>query len=310
MKGLVIKSTGADCLVCSDNKIIDCKIRGKIRLDGLRSTNPVAVGDYVEFDIDGDFGVISAILPRKNFIVRKATNLSKQKHIIASNVDFSVLIVTIKMPKTPVEFIDRFLVASMAYNVDVLLVFNKIDLLDDDENQMLDNLVDTYSKIGYSVLKTSVTDNSGIDALKDFISNKTVLISGNSGVGKTSLVEKLQPGLKLKTAEISASCNQGKHTTTFAEMYFTDLGARIIDTPGIRGFGITGMSPQDVAHNFKEFFNRLSDCKFYNCTHTHEPGCAVKQAVENGEIALSRYKSYLSIITDDDSKYRNNNSAI
>lgn len=308
MIGTVIKSTGSNYLVDDGNNIIDCKIRGKIRLAGIRTTNPVSVGDVVDFDMEQtcDMGVITRIHDRRNYIIRKATNLSKESHIIAANMDQCLLVTTLIMPETPLEFVDRFLVTAEAYKVPAIIVFNKCDLYTNGAEELLQDTMEIYQSIGYRCLAVSSVTGEGIDELREILRDKTTLLSGNSGTGKSTLINTVNPGLNLRTGEISVSNLAGKHTTTFAEMFKLDFGGNIIDTPGIRGFGIVRMSPEDVAHNFPEIFERLSDCKFYNCTHTHEPGCAVKEAVENGEICPSRYHSYLSIISDeeDGGKYR------
>lgn len=289
----MIKSTGSNYLVdCGDNKVIDCKIRGKIRLAGIRTTNPVSVGDVVDFDMEstGDMGVITKIHERRNYIIRKATNLSKESHIIAANMDQCLLVTTLMMPETPLEFVDRFLVTAEAYKVPAIIVFNKSDYYKDVLEDVLEETMEIYRSIGYRCIATSSVTGEGIDELREILRDKTTLLSGNSGTGKSTLINTVNPGLNLRTGEISMSSLAGKHTTTFAEMFNLDFGGRIIDTPGIRGFGIVRMSPEDVAHNFPEIFERLSDCRFYNCTHTHEPGCAVKEAVDNGEISPSRYQ--------------------
>ncbi|MCQ2976239.1 MAG: ribosome small subunit-dependent GTPase A [Bacteroidales bacterium] len=306
--GIVIKSTGSNYLVEYDNKIINCKIRGKIRLNGLRTTNPVAVGDNVNFTIGDDgIGIITEIKPRKNYIIRKSINLSKESHIIASNMDQCILVITLMMPETPLEFIDRFLVSAEAYKVPAILVFNKCDLYKNCLEEVLQETIDIYENIGYKCFTVSAKTGEGIENLREQLKNKTTLISGNSGTGKSTLINKINPNLDLKTGDISMYSLQGKHTTTFAEMFHLDFGGNIIDTPGIKGFGMVNMSQEDISHNFPEIFSRLSNCKFYNCTHIHEPGCAVKQAVNDGEISSSRYHSYISILNDDkDEKYRKN----
>ena len=308
MEGLVIKSTGSNYIVGIGEKRIDCKVRGRLRLDMLRTTNPVAVGDIVEFEFqeDGKTGVITDIKDRKNCIVRKSVNLSKENHIIAANVDQCLLILTLVMPETPLEFVDRFLVSAQAYKVPAVLVFNKADIYTDGLEDVLKETMEIYQNIGYKTLAVSSVTGEGIEELKKILKDKTTLLSGNSGTGKSTLVNTVNPGLNLKTAEISQYSFAGKHTTTFAEMFDLNFGGRIIDTPGIKGFGLSGMTEEDIAHNFPEMFKYLSRCKFYNCTHTHEPGCAVKEAVDEGLISPSRYHSYLSIISDNGStsKYR------
>ncbi|MBQ3657453.1 MAG: ribosome small subunit-dependent GTPase A [Bacteroidales bacterium] len=306
MEGLVIKSTGSNYIVLSGEQRIDCKVRGKLRLDMLRTTNPVAVGDIVEFEFqqDNKTGVITEIKKRKNYIVRKSVNLSKENHIIAANVDQCLLVLTLIMPETPLEFVDRFLVSAEAYKVPAVLVFNKADIYEGGLEDVLKETMEIYEKIGYKTLAVSSITGQGIEDLKALLKDKTTMLSGNSGTGKSTLINTVNPGLNLKTAEISQYSFAGKHTTTFAEMFDLDFGGKIIDTPGIKGFGLTGMSEEDIAHNFPEMFKCLSRCKFYNCTHTHEPGCAVKEAVDEGLISPSRYHSYLSILTDSNSKYR------
>lgn len=309
MKGIVIKSTGSNYLVenAVSGEIVDCKIRGKLRLEGIRTTNPVAVSDIVDFVIDeaNDVAVIKSIEKRKNYIIRKSTNLSKESHIIASNLDQCMLVTTLIMPETSLEFVDRFLVTAEAYKVPAILVFNKSDIYTDGLEEVLKETMEIYQNIGYKCIAVSSVTKEGLEELKSLMKDKITLLSGNSGTGKSTLINTINPGLNLKTGEISSYSLAGKHTTTFAEMFKLDFGGRIIDTPGIRGFGMIGMTSEDVAHNFPEIFSRLSECKFYNCTHTHEPGCAVKQALDMGEISPSRYHSYLSIISDDESeKYR------
>ncbi len=304
-QGLVIKSTGSNYLVEINNQIVNCKIRGKIRLSGIRTTNPVAVGDNVSVELSNDTeGVITEILPRKNYIVRKSINLSKESHIIAANLDQCMLVATLIMPETPLEFIDRFLVSAEAYKVPAIIVFNKSDLYGDLQ-EVLKDTMDIYTKIGYNCIAVSAQTGENVDTLRTMLKDKTTLISGNSGTGKSTLINRINPGLGLRTGDISMYSLQGKHTTTFAEMFHLDFGGNIIDTPGIKGFGMVGMTQEDISHNFPEIFAQLENCKFYNCTHTHEPGCAVKKAVEDGTIHPSRYHSYISIISDDETqKYR------
>jgi ribosome biogenesis GTPase len=309
MTGTVIKSTGSNYLVREngDGTIIPCKIRGKLRLDGNKSTNPVAVGDIVDYDMEtsGDVGVISNIHKRQNCIVRRATNLSRQSQVIAANIDQCLIVTTLIMPETPLEFIDRFLVSAEAYKVTPIIVFNKCDLCKDEGvAEELQRRIDLYTKIGYRCHCTSSVTGEGIDTLRDILRDKTTLLSGRSGTGKSTLVNTVNPGLNLRTGEISMSSLDGKHTTTFAEMFPLSFGGYVVDTPGIRSFGTSGLSNEDVAHNFPDFFSRLSECRFYNCTHTNEPGCAVKAAVESGEIEPSRYESYISICFGEDGKYR------
>lgn len=309
MTGLVYKSTGSWYTVKSEaGDFYDCRIKGKFRIKGIKSTNPVAVGDVVDFELDetsdATTGLIHKIHERKNYIVRKSVNLSKQLHIIASNIDKVLLLVTINNPPTTTSFIDRFLVTAEAYGIEAVLVFNKIDTFDD---AMLDEqlyLQHTYSQIGYKCLRVSSTNGKGIDQLKELMKDHTSMFSGHSGVGKSTLVNTLQPSLHLKTKEISEQHSQGQHTTTFAEMFDLDFGAKIIDTPGIRGFGIVDMEKQEISGYFPEFFALSDKCKFHNCLHKDEPHCAVKDALDNDEIAWSRYRSYIQMLEGDDEHYR------
>ncbi|MBE9469508.1 MAG: ribosome small subunit-dependent GTPase A [Bacteroidetes bacterium] len=308
MEGLIIKSTGSNYLVKDkNNNKFECKIKGKFRIKGIRSTNPLAVGDNVDFVMpeNEQLGFITNIHDRKNYIIRKSINLSKRSHIIAANIDSAFLIVTLISPKTSTEFIDRYLVSAQAYNIPVNIVFNKIDLYDNETLEKLKDLKSTYEKIGYNCIETSAIKNINIQKIKDLLKNKINVISGHSGVGKSTLINSVDNKLNLKTSEISDSHNSGKHTTTASEMYEINNGGYIIDTPGIKGFGIIDMDKEEIYHFFPEIFKLSKDCQYYNCTHVHEPNCAVKKAVENGEISQSRYKSYLSLmIDDDDNKYR------
>ena len=308
MKGLVIKNTGSWYTVKTDGegKVIDCKIKGNFRLKGIRSTNPVAVGDRVEV-VPNQEGTafITHIEDRRNYIIRKSPNLSKQSHIIAANVDQAVLVVTINRPQTSTTFIDRFLASAEAYRINVILVFNKSDLLNDDERHYQEMMITLYETIGYQCLAISAATGEGVEQLETLLAGKTTVLSGNSGVGKSTLINRLLPGANLRTAEISDAHNTGMHTTTFSEMLPLPDGGYIIDTPGIKGFGTFDMEPEELTGYFKEIFHFSSQCRFSNCTHTHEPGCAVREAVENHYIAQSRYQSYLSMLTDkDESKYR------
>ena len=310
MTGTVYKSTGSWYYVKSeDNKFYNCRIKGKFRMKGIKSTNPIAVGDVVDFDLDETVdeinGIITNIHDRKNYIVRKSVNLSKQTHIIASNIDIGFLIVTINNPITTTSFIDRFLVTAKAYGIEAILIFNKIDTFDDatlDEQLYLQH---TYEQIGYECLRVSATDNKGIAELMDLMKGKVSMFSGHSGVGKSTLVNAIEPTLNLKTKEISNSHAQGQHTTTFAEMFDLSNNIRIIDTPGIRGFGMVDMEKQEVSDYFPEFFELKADCKFNNCLHKEEPHCAIKKALEEDKIAWSRYQSYLKILEGDEEHYRN-----
>ena len=308
MHGLVIRNTGSWYTVKIDgtDNTVEAKVKGNFRLKGIRSTNPIAIGDKVEFIPQPDgTALISAIDDRKNYIIRKATNLSKQSHIIAANLDQCFLIVTVAQPETSTTFIDRFLATAEAYRVPVVLVFNKIDVLNEEEQEYLNSMIDLYEYVGYKCLKVSAKTGTGVDAVAEELKGKVTLLSGNSGVGKSTLINNLFPNLNLKTSEISDAYNTGKHTTTFSEMYPIGNDGYIIDTPGIKGFGTFNMEREEVGHYFKEIFRISEDCRFNNCTHTHEPGCAVRQAVENHDISESRYTSYLSMLEDgNEEKYR------
>lgn len=291
--------------------MVECKIKGNLRIKGIRSTNPIAVGDNIEFvesnaenDSKQIIGVIHKIETRKNYIIRKASNLSKESHIIASNIDQAFLIVTIQYPVTSSTFIDRFLVSAEAYRIPCHLIFNKIDLYNEEQQLQLAEWIKIYESAGYQCLKISAKNNLGLEELKEMMKNKSNVFSGHSGVGKSTIINMIQPGLTLKTGEISEAHFSGKHTTTFSEMYEMNFGGFIIDTPGIKGFGMLEMNKEEISHYFPEIFKLLSDCQYYNCTHTHEPNCAVKTAVENGTIAISRYNSYLGMLEDEE-KYRN-----
>ena len=302
MKGLVIKNTGSWYTVLTDDgQLLDCKVKGNFRLRGIRSTNPVAVGDRVS--VSGDT-FITEIEDRRNYIIRKSINLSKQSHIIAANVDQALLVVTVNRPQTNTTFIDRFLASAEAYRVPVVLVFNKSDLLDDDEQHYQQMLIHLYETVGYECRAISAGTGEGVDALKPMLKDKITLLSGNSGVGKSTLINRLVPNVNLRTAEISDAHQMGQHTTTFSEMIPFD-GGWLIDTPGIKGFGTFDIEPEELTSYFREIFRFSKDCRFSNCTHTHEPGCAVLQALEDHYIAQSRYQSYLSMLNDkDESKYR------
>lgn len=307
MQGTVIKSSGSVYGVrAMDGTVVDCRVKGNFRLKGIRSTNPVAVGDHVKFDVRSDgTAYIVEILERKNYIVRKASNLSKQSHILAANLDRCFLIVTINHPATATTFIDRFLAAAEAYRVPVTLVFNKTDLYNEAENEELEYLTALYSCIGYQCLHTSATDGKGIEELKNAMTGKVSLLAGNSGVGKSSLVNAIAPEIAARVGEISKTHDTGMHTTTYTEMFEFMPGSYIVDTPGVKGFGTFDMEMEEISHYFVEFFELSKDCKYGNCTHTHEPGCAVLEALEKGELAPSRYQSYLSMLEDkDEGKYR------
>ena len=306
-EGLVIKNTGSWYTVLTDGgNTIDCKIKGNFRLKGIRSTNPVAVGDRVEIVRNHEgTAFITNICDRRNYIIRKSSNLSKQSHIIAANVDQAFLIVTVKYPETSTTFIDRFLASAEAYSVPVTLVFNKVDLLQDDERRYLDMMVTLYETVGYDCLKVSGEKKGGMDRLLPLLKDKITLFSGNSGVGKSTMLNFIVPGAELRTAEISDAHNTGMHTTTFSEMLPLTDGGWVIDTPGIKGFGTFNMEPEEICGYFKEIFKFSKGCRFNNCTHTHEPGCAVRKAVEEHYIAESRYVSYLSMLEDkEEGKYR------
>lgn len=313
MHGLVIKNTGYWYTVLTDEgETIDCKIKGNFRLKGIRSTNPVAVGDFVTI-LPNQEGTafITAIDDRRNYIIRKSQNLSKQSHIIAANVDQACLVVTIAHPETSTTFIDRFLASAEAYRVPVILIFNKTDILDEDARRYLDMMMQLYRTVGYECVALSAETGDGVDVLMPMLEGKTTLFSGNSGVGKSTLLNRLVPGLNLRTSEISDAHDTGTHTTTFSEMIPLPVKAEtsarswLIDTPGIRGFGTFDMEPEEICSYFKEIFKFSADCRFGNCTHTHEPGCAVLKAVEEHYIALSRYNSYISMLNDkEEGKYR------
>ncbi len=307
MHGLIIKNTGSWYTVKTDDgRIVECKVKGNFRLKGIRSTSPVAVGDYVDIIMNAEgTALISAIDDRKNYIIRKASNLSKQSQIIAANLDQALLIITIKQPETSTTFIDRFLAGAEAYRVPVVLVFNKTDLLNDDERRYQQQMVELYETIGYPCIEISAETGMGIDQLQTLLKQKVTLVSGNSGVGKSTLINAIIPHADQRTAEISNAHGTGMHTTTFSEMIELAEGGYLIDTPGIKGFGTFDIEREELTSYFKEIFEFSKDCKFNNCTHTHEPGCAVIQAVENHYISASRYQSYLNMLEDkDDSKYR------
>ncbi len=307
MQGVVIKSSGSVYAVrVADGTVVDCRVKGNFRLKGIKSTNPVAVGDVVEFDVRADgTAYIVDIMERKNYIVRKASNLSKQSHILAANLDLCFLVVTISHPVTSTTFIDRFLASAEAYRVPVVLVFNKADLYTPGEVEELEYLVALYESIGYACLVTSAEKGEGIEKLREAMRGKVSLLAGNSGVGKSSLVNAVAPELATKVGEISKIHDTGMHTTTYTEMFEFMPGSYIVDTPGVKGFGSYAMEKEEIPHYFVEFFDLSKDCKYGNCTHTHEPGCAVLAALERGEIAPSRYQSYLSMLEDEDEgKYR------
>ena len=310
MNGTVYKSTGSWYTVkAEDGAFYECRIKGKFRTQGIKSTNPVAVGDHVVFELEtiGDetVGVISGIGERKNYIIRKSVKLSKQTHIIASNLDQVFLLITLNNPMTFTSFIDRFLVTAEAYEIPVVLLFNKMDTYSEEETGEVAFLMDLYSKIGYTCLQIEAKSGKNVDKVKEMMLGKTSMFAGHSGVGKSTLVNALEPGLHLRTAEISEQHLQGQHTTTFAEMYDLSFDARIIDTPGIKGFGIVDMEKEEIGDYFPEFFELKGHCKFNNCLHLDEPKCAVKEALENDEVAWSRYRSYVQMLTgEEDNPYR------
>lgn len=312
MKGLVIKNTGYWYTVLTDEGgTVDCKIKGNFRLKGIRSTNPVAVGDRVTIQPNQEgTAFITDIEDRRNYIIRKSQNLSKQSHILAANVDQAVLVVTVNYPETSTTFIDRFLASAEAYSVPVILVFNKCDLLSAEELHYQNMMMQLYDTVGYRCMSISATEGTGVEELTVLLQGKITLFSGNSGVGKSTLLNAILPGANLRTSEISDAHNTGMHTTTFSEMLVLPADSEeskgwVIDTPGIKGFGTFDMEPEEICSYFKEIFQFSKNCRFNNCTHTHEPGCAVLQAIEDHYIALSRYNSYLSMLNDkEEGKYR------
>ena len=305
MQGVVIRSTGSSYTVRTDSgDTYECRLKGRMRLNGIKSTNPVAVGDEVIFSAEERDNVISEVCERRNYIVRRSTNLSKQSHVIAANVDQALLVTTINYPETTTVFIDRFLASAEAYGVPVIIAFNKVDLYGGEVCDELDYREAVYGDMGYQTVRLSTVNGCGIDKLKDLLKGKLTAIAGHSGVGKSTLVNTLEPGLDIRTSSISEANNSGRHTTTFAEMHHLSFGADIIDTPGIRGFGIINIDHSEVAHYFRDIFAHSQGCRFPNCTHTHEPGCAVIKAVEEGVIAPSRYESYVNIMSEEEGKYR------
>jgi len=305
MQGVVVKSTGSWYSVLTNDGVqLDCRIRGKFRIQGLKSTNPVAVGDRVLLDLNGEDYLISKILERKNYIIRKSVNLSKQVHIIAANIDQAFLIVTLASPTTSVGFIDRFLVTAEAYQIPTVLVFNKVDLYDEFDREYHDEIVQMYTNSGYECIETSALGQMNIDLLTTKMTAKVTLLSGHSGVGKSTLVNVIDPDLDLVTQQVSEAHNKGMHTTTFAEMYPLHFGGFIIDTPGIKGFGLVDVSEFELADYFPEILRLKGQCKFHNCKHVNEPKCAVKEAVALDKIHPVRYDSYLSILEDDGNQYR------
>lgn len=307
MHGLVVKNTGSWYTVKTDSgQLIDCKLKGNFRLKGIRSTSPVAVGDFVQIVTNAEgTAMITAIDDRKNYIIRKSPNLSKQSQIIAANLDQAFLLVTIKYPETSTIFIDRFLAGAEAYRIPVVLVFNKTDLLNEEEHHYQRMMMNLYETIGYHCVEISAETGQGMEVIDALLAQKVTLLSGNSGVGKSTLINVLIPHAEQRTAEISDAHGTGIHTTTFSEMIALPHGGYVIDTPGIKGFGTFDIEPEELTSYFKEIFAFSKDCKFNNCTHTHEPGCAVRTAVENHYISESRYQSYLSMLDDkEENKYR------
>lgn len=300
-EGVVVRATGSWYEVLYDHAVVSCRIRGRLRLRGARSTNPVVVGDRVACrqDENGDY-LIDDICPRRNYIIRRASNLSKESHIIAANIDRALLVVTLRSPETAIEFVDRFLVTCEAYKVPVTILLSKTDL---QQAEALAAFSAIYREAGYDVLEVSTTQDIGVEAVSDLLAGRTTLLSGNSGVGKSTLIRAIGPSLDIRTGEISASHHKGRHTTTFSTMYPLSEGGAVIDTPGIKGFGLIDIAGGELWHYFPEMMRTAPSCRFYNCTHTHEPGCAVIEAVEQGHIAFSRYESYLKMLDDDD-KYR------
>lgn len=305
MRGLIIKSTGSWYQVHGeDGREYDCRIKGKFRIKGIQTTNPVAVGDQVEFEMEpnSDNGVIHKLHERKNYIIRKSINLSKQAQIIAANMDQAFLVVTLASPRTSLGFIDRFLVTAEAYSIPAVLIFNKLDLYNEDGLEVLDEYKAIYEQLGYPCYTVSAIEGTNIPLIESLLKDQTTLFSGHSGVGKSSLINALLPGRSIKTGEISESSDKGQHTTTFAEMHTLPFGGYLIDTPGIRELGIYDIKPEELSHYFREMRDRMHLCKFHNCRHINEPGCAVLQAVENGDIAGSRYDSYLSMYHNNETR--------
>jgi len=305
MKGLVIKSTGSWYQVVSDTgKQVDCRIQGKFRMKDIKTTNPIAVGDRVEFELEPELetGVITHLEDRKNYIIRKSVNLSKQAQIIAANLDQAFLIVTLASPRTSLGFIDRFLVTAEAYDIPASIIFNKLDLFSEEGLEILASYEKIYTDLGYPCYHVSAKEGTNVEQIKALLQNKVTLISGHSGVGKSTLINAILPEAKVKTGAVSDWSDKGQHTTTFAEMYTLPFGGYLIDTPGIRELGIIDIEQQELGHFFPEIRGRMNDCRFHNCRHINEPGCAVLEAVENGEIEPSRYDSYLSIYHGNDTR--------
>lgn len=304
MTGIVLKSTGSRYLVKADNKVYDCVLKGRLRLDFRKSTNPVAVGDHVDLELEGSETAISFIHPRRNYIIRKSVNLSKQVQILASNLDQAILLASLIHPRTSLGFIDRFLVTAEAYRIPALIIFNKSDLLNEDLKKIQDETLEIYEKAGYSCYALSSLHPDSVKALKEIFKDKVTLLAGHSGVGKSTFINALQPGLKLKTGEISSAHSKGTHTTTFAELHELDMGGYIIDTPGIKELGLVEMKKEEIGHYFPEIRSRMQDCKFNNCLHVNEPKCAILDALEKGEISQERYHSYLGILNGEEMDWK------
>jgi len=305
MQGLVIKSTGSNYKVIVNDRVMNCKLKGKLRLDGRKTTNPVAVGDQVDVEMENEEeGNITFIHPRKNYIIRKSINLSKQAHILASNMDQAFLIATLVAPRTSLGFIDRFLITAEAYGIPASLIFNKRDLLDEELLQLQEEVMKIYSDIGYKCYSISAENSFDVEKLRELFKGKTTLITGHSGVGKSTFINALEPGLNLKTSEISSAHLKGTHTTTFAELHPLSFGGNIIDTPGIKELGLVEMKKEEVGHYFPEIRERMNQCKFNNCIHVNEPGCIVRADAEKGLIAPERYESYLRILDGEEMDWK------
>ena len=306
MNGVVIKATGKRYTVkTTDGEMVQCRLKGKFRIKGIKSTNPIVVGDKVELEQESELWMITKLFDRKNHILRKSVNLSKQTHVIAANLDQAILMITLDSPTTTTGFIDRFLVAANAYGVEVVLLFNKLDIYDDLLLQNQKTLTRVYQNVGHTTIALSVLHDD-LSKVKEVMKDKLNIISGHSGVGKSTLINKLQPNLNIDTKQVSETHKQGQHTTTFSELYDLDFGASIIDTPGIRGFGLVELAPEEIGNYFPEFFAIKQKCKYHNCIHKNEPDCAVKTALENGKIAESRYKSYLNMLLEEEDNFRTN----
>lgn len=303
-KGVVIKSTGSNYIVKIDTQNFLCKLKGKIRLEDRKTTNPIAVGDLVEVNTNSDSPIIETILPRKNYIIRKSLNLSKQAHILASNLDLTMLVCTMVAPRTSLGFIDRFLITAEAYQIPIVLVFNKVDLLDDDLLNYQNQIINLYTKIGYKCVSTNFNDEESLIEIKKLLTNKTTLLAGHSGVGKSTLINRIEPSLNLKTGEISLAHLKGTHTTTFAELHPLSFGGYIIDSPGVKELGLVEMKKEEIGHYFPEIRARMNLCKFNNCLHQTEPGCGITKAVKDNEINEERYISYLKILNGEEMDWK------